>query len=312
MNAALRGFSMFAVVLTTAACVAPQQRDPNTDPTLIRLKSLEARLQRVEQNVGIAAPQEASKGRVVTIGEVGATTPEPLEQSQPLKANAEPAVVVTPPEAALNPEELRKQRLQSALAEQQAAISRLRDEIERRRISQQQPPTLPLAVPQPLSQPVSAPEPITEILPAIIPSEPEITEAAAPAIEMGGERDRYRSAYALLQQGESAQAQQRFLDFIQSYPNSDYADNAQYWLAESYYGARDFDNARLEFSKVEQNYPNSSKVSDAQLKIAYIFYEKQQYPEARTRLEEVMSRYVGSRAARLAEDRLLLMNVQGI
>ena len=63
---------------------------------------------------------------------------------------------------------------------------------------------------------------------------------------------------------------------------------------------------------MEQQYPGSAKVSDAQLKIAYILYEKRQYDEARQRLEAVKASYVGSRAARLAEDRLLLMKVQGI
>lgn len=308
------------LLFVTTGCIAPSERDPNTDPTLIRLKSLEARVQRVEQNVGISSGADQQVTRITTVSGGSAAANRSASPELAESKSVEPPTRSEPAPLRLTAEQLRKQRLQAALAEQQDAIAKLRAEIEQRREAASRGAVAPLEAAKPLRAGSTAPTPAAPIvapiteLPIVAPFEPRTVSAPIQpaAIEMGGERDQYRAAYELLQQGDQDSAQSRFQDFISNYPNSDYADNAQYWLAESYYGQRDFDNARVEFARVEQQYPGSAKVSDAQLKIAYILYEKKQYDEARQRLETVKTRYVGSRAARLAEDRLLLMKVQGI
>ncbi len=58
-----------------------------------------------------------------------------------------------------------------------------------------------------------------------------------------------------------------FEAFLQKYPNSDLASNAQYWLAECYYAKDDLRRAKREFERVKENYPGSSKIPSANRKI---------------------------------------------
>jgi len=93
------------------------------------------------------------------------------------------------------------------------------------------------------------------------------------------------------------------------YPNSAYADNAQYcnaqyWVGEAYYVARKFDPAIMEFSKLIQAYPESAKLPHALLKIAYSYDELGQKAEAKAKLQELINGYPGTTAAKLAEERL--------
>ena len=114
------------------------------------------------------------------------------------------------------------------------------------------------------------------------------------------EEKAYRKAFELLGQRRYEEARKRFKAFLENYPDGFYADNAQYWLAESSYVTRDFDTALTEFTKVLKQYPDSPKVPGAMLKIGYIQYEKRQLAEARQTLETLVDRFPGSSAARLA------------
>ncbi len=58
-----------------------------------------------------------------------------------------------------------------------------------------------------------------------------------------------------------------FESFLQKYPNSELASNAQYWLAECYYAKDDFRKAKREFERVLENYPGSRKTPSANRKI---------------------------------------------
>jgi tol-pal system protein YbgF len=93
-----------------------------------------------------------------------------------------------------------------------------------------------------------------------------------------------------------------------SYPESQLADNAQYWLAESYYVTDQFENALQEFEVVIGKYPRSRKVPDALLKIGYSNYELKRWDAARGSLARVQSEYPDTTAARLAEQRLKRMD----
>ena len=51
----------------------------------------------------------------------------------------------------------------------------------------------------------------------------------------GSDRDNYQAAFELLKEQRYEPAAMAFQQFLVSYPDSQLADNAQYWLAESYY-----------------------------------------------------------------------------
>ncbi len=121
----------------------------------------------------------------------------------------------------------------------------------------------------------------------------------------------YRAAFKLLKEGRYAPATSRFKDFLKKYPDSSYADNAQYWLGEISYVTRAFKQAIVEFDKVIKNYPDSTKIADALLKQAYCYYELKDYTKARELLTEVNTRFPHSTAASLAEKRRKRITAEG-
>ncbi|MFK8066890.1 MAG: tol-pal system protein YbgF [Gammaproteobacteria bacterium] len=118
------------------------------------------------------------------------------------------------------------------------------------------------------------------------------------------EEDDYSEAFALLKQGKHEKARDKFREFLKQYPDSQYADNAQYWLGEAYYAKRDFESAIKEYKLLMSHYPESGKLSHAQLKIGYCYDELGQTDYARGELEDLIARYPGTSAANLAEQRL--------
>lgn len=118
------------------------------------------------------------------------------------------------------------------------------------------------------------------------------------------EKQTYQQAFGLLKAGQYDNAIAGFIGFLAQYPNSAYADNAQYWVGEAYYVTRKFDPAIMEYSKLMQAYPDSPKVPHALLKIAYSYDELGQKAEAKAKLQELINGYPGSTAAKLAEERL--------
>lgn len=123
----------------------------------------------------------------------------------------------------------------------------------------------------------------------------------------GSDRDNYQAAFELLKEQRYEPAAMAFQQFLVSYPDSQLADNAQYWLAESYYVTDQFEDALKQFSVVISKHPDSRKVPDALLKMGYCNYELERWNNARTALERVQNDYAETTAARLAEQRLARM-----
>jgi tol-pal system protein YbgF len=139
-----------------------------------------------------------------------------------------------------------------------------------------------------------------------VPPAPEAAPVAPPrrvaTRTTPGEERAYQAAFELLTQRRYDEARQAFRTFLEKYPDGRYADNAQYWLGEASYVARDFDQALADFKQVLQRYPDSPKVPGATLKIGYIQFEKQQLVDARKTLQGLVRRYPGTSAARLAQE----------
>lgn len=127
----------------------------------------------------------------------------------------------------------------------------------------------------------------------------------------GSDRDNYQAAFELLKAQRYDDAANAFNQFLSNYPESQLAENAQYWLAETYYVTDDFDQALGEFEAVIDQYPRSRKVPDALLKIGYANYELQRWDQARTALTRVQREFGDTTAARLAEQRLRRMDDEG-
>jgi tol-pal system protein YbgF len=114
----------------------------------------------------------------------------------------------------------------------------------------------------------------------------------------------YQRAFNLLKKSQYGQAKKAFKNFLKNYPESDYSDNAQYWLGETNYVMQKYDSAINEYQALLNIFPNSKKVSHALLKIGYSYAELGNVSDAEKILIEVVQQYPGTTAARLAEERL--------
>lgn len=127
----------------------------------------------------------------------------------------------------------------------------------------------------------------------------------------GSDRDNYQAAFELLKEQRYEQAGLAFRQFLVSFPNSQLADNAQYWLAESHYVSGEFQQALQQFKVVVDKYPRSRKLPDALLKMGYCNYELKRWDDARASLQRVQGDFSDTTAARLAEQRLTRMREEG-
>jgi tol-pal system protein YbgF len=171
---------------------------------------------------------------------------------------------------------------------------------------------VPVTAPPPLPATgrVTAPPPTTPP-PPMAPPPADLGRVAPPPAPSGEEQAEYEKALAILREGRYADAATVFSQFLTRYPGSTYADNASYWLGETYYVSRDFDRALASFGKLVENYPQSPKLPDARLKIGFIHYEKKDWASARRELDGLVADHPGSTAARLAADRLVRMKKEG-
>lgn len=155
---------------------------------------------------------------------------------------------------------------------------------------------------------------------AIAEGEAAASSAMAAASEGGGESESetsspdqelsgYQDALSAWRADDYTACMKRFTSFLQSWPNSGYADDAAYWLADCTYKNDDFKRAVVRFNAVVSVYPDSPKAPDALyrqgeslLKLGPKFHEA-----ARTVFKKVRKDYPASeRAAEAARqlDRL--------
>ena len=147
------------------------------------------------------------------------------------------------------------------------------------------------------------------------PSQPVTTPATSSTTETpstGGvdpfaEQQAYQSAFDMLKSGRYEDAAVAFQQFIADFPTGTYADNAQYWLGETFYITRQFDRAVQEFERLMSTHPNSQKLTHAMLKIGYAHDELGNKAEAERVLGLLIERHPQTAAAGLARKRLLII-----
>jgi tol-pal system protein YbgF len=135
------------------------------------------------------------------------------------------------------------------------------------------------------------------------PNVPEDTTEISAAENDTVKRD-YETAWRALEKKDFRVAVTRFKEFLQKHPKSRLANNAQYWIGESHYALREFDQAILEFDAVRSRYPQGDKVPAALLKQGFAFAELGEKVNARLILQEVVEKYAQSPEAVQAKQRL--------
>jgi tol-pal system protein YbgF len=147
------------------------------------------------------------------------------------------------------------------------------------------------------SKPVSGP---TEAINAAAPvTAPVAASRSTPAPEQPGEANAYGAAYALVQGRKFDQAIPAFQQFLQRYPDGQYAANAHYWLGELYLVKQppDLEASRQSFALLLSQYPDNSKAPDALYKLGKVQFLKGNREKAREYLDLVIKKYEGTNNA---------------
>lgn len=154
------------------------------------------------------------------------------------------------------------------------------------------------------------PPPGTTDVPVSVPGDNTAALPISPDADKNAKLD-YDKAFGLLKEGRYKQAIVAFDGFLKNYPDSQYADNAQYWLAEANYAYRQYKQALSEFQRLIAKYPDSSKAQGARLKIAYVYYELKNWSAARESLQQIIKLYPDTNLAKKANERLERIQREG-
>jgi tol-pal system protein YbgF len=130
----------------------------------------------------------------------------------------------------------------------------------------------------------------------------EARERAA-AQTASAKRD-YEDAIRLVERKDYRAAIPRLKEFLNKYPDNAAVEDAQYWLGESFYGVKEYDQAILEFDGVRRRFPKGEKVPAALLKQGLAFAELNDKLDARLILQELVERFPDSEEAARAKQRL--------
>ena len=82
----------------------------------------------------------------------------------------------------------------------------------------------------------------------------------------------YQQALDTFKAGKFAVAREMFTGFLKQYPTNELVSNAQYWVGETYYSEKKYEQAILEFQDVIKKYPSTAKVPAAMLKQGMSFF----------------------------------------
>jgi tol-pal system protein YbgF len=135
---------------------------------------------------------------------------------------------------------------------------------------------------------------------------PDDKEPDAGAPELGHEdtpnleKELYEQAKRDFDRGDFGSARKGFQKFVKLYPKSESADNAQFWIGETYFREAWYEKAILEYEEVKKRYAAGNKVPSALLKQGMSFQQLNEKANARLILEELVKKFPKSSEAEIA------------
>ena len=114
----------------------------------------------------------------------------------------------------------------------------------------------------------------------------------------------YEAGRDLFENGSFEKALSSFNSFLETYPKSDLADNAQFWIGECYMSLKQYDHAIHAFENVKKNYPDQNKVPNAMLRQAIAMQEIGDETSTKILLKQLIKTYPKSPEAKIAEKEL--------
>ena len=125
-----------------------------------------------------------------------------------------------------------------------------------------------------------------------------------PRAQVPAPRELYSQAYADFARGNYDLAIQGFTEYMRYYPETDFTDNAQYWIGECLYGKKEYAEAIEAWNTLFRNHPSSDKLPDGRVKKGMALERLGRRSQALVEYRYVVDRYPTSPAARIARERL--------
>ena len=137
----------------------------------------------------------------------------------------------------------------------------------------------------------------SDVLPSdLTPAANEPLDDAAQAL--------YDRGFTEYHEGRYLEAETSLQRFLEGFPNSQWSDNALYWIGEARFARRDYRGALAAFRETANRYPEGNKVPDALLKAGQALEQLGDVRSARQSYEEVSRRFPDTATALIAEERL--------
>ena len=198
------------------------------------------------------------------------------------------------PKPATAPADPQIANLQASMTELLERLDVMNDRIAKLEKAADEPPA---PVQRPAQQPAPAPRTTTATTTTTRPVQQRSLAAAQIA-------DAYRNAIVLYGKNRYPEARVAFQQVFDSDSSGELADNALFWIGETYYSAGDFNNAARYYKRVADEYGDQNKAPDAMYKLAMAYEKTSDLALARTTLQQVIARYPYSAPASAAKSEL--------
>jgi tol-pal system protein YbgF len=111
----------------------------------------------------------------------------------------------------------------------------------------------------------------------------------------------YQNGLELFGRGRIDDSRRVFESVFEANPESDLADNALFWIGETYYVTGKLSEAMSYFRRVASDYPDQNKAPDAMLRLGLAISKTGDLALARSTFDQLIARYPYSTAASAAK-----------
>ena len=116
--------------------------------------------------------------------------------------------------------------------------------------------------------------------------------------------DIYMEAYKAYKANQFEEAREKFQAILKNYPDNEYSDNARFWIGESHYKEKKYEDAILAYEELFKKNQNSDKIPGAMLKQGLAFYELNELEIGKITLQKLIEKFPDSKEAEIAKKKI--------
>jgi tol-pal system protein YbgF len=136
-------------------------------------------------------------------------------------------------------------------------------------------------------------------------TQPEKQEPVKPSKEpLKDPKAIYDAAHVDLKNKNFASAREKFQEIVKNYPDFELLPNCYFWIGETYYNEKKYEDAILAYEEFLKKYPKHEKAPGALLKEGMAFLELKDKKTAKVVFERVIERYPKSKEAEIAQQKI--------